>query len=512
MRDQPTRVVVVQFPHWSAYADALGCSARSAFEPVVRAVVAHVPLVEVTAPGIIVFATRGPSRHAGGDDALAALVRAAIQRQLGAAHDTGAAHGTGTARPRFGIGIADGRLAAAIAAQHSLHTGIPHVVAPGASRNVLSDTPVHALVQCVEVIGAVGAGVPGADDVASYREVVSLLQRLGLYRFGDVATLSEADLIARLGAFGRDLFRLAHGMDRHPPLTVAPPPDRVCSHQFDSPVESRDAVLAIVDQLATAVVGHLVAHGLSVVRLHVSLESDHGERSERMWYRADGWSAGAIVESVRWQLDAWVQHDAPTSGVVGVRLSPEQMVVDVGRQASLWGGERDGDRHAQRAIRRVVDMHGAESVTIPTWRGGRDPARWFEFVRSDAVDLERRVVREVAMPVTWRGSLPSPAPSLVFDAAPDAHIDVHGTDGRSVGVTSRHAMSDEPAVVRMGSATYDVLAWAGPWPVEERWWDAQRARRAVRLQLLLRERGTEQTRAMIAVLEHHVWRRAAWYA
>lgn len=512
MRDQPTRVVVVQFPHWSAYADALGCSARSAFEPVVRAVVAHVPLVEVTAPGIIVFATRGPSRHAGGDDALAALVRAAIQRQLGAAHDTGAAHGTGMARPRFGIGIADGRLAAAIAAQHSLHTGTPHVVAPGASRNVLSDTPVHALVQCVEVIGAVGAGVPGADDVASYREVVSLLQRLGLYRFGDVATLSEADLIARLGAFGRDLFRLAHGMDRHPPLTVAPPPDRVCSHQFDSPVESRDAVLAIVDQLATAVVGHLVAHGLSVVRLHVSLESDHGERSERMWYRADGWSAGAIVESVRWQLDAWVQHDAPTSGVVGVRLSPEQMVVDVGRQASLWGGERDGDRHAQRAIRRVVDMHGAESVTIPTWRGGRDPARWFEFVRSDAVDLERRVVREVAMPVTWRGSLPSPAPSLVFDAAPDAHIDVHGTDGRSVGVTSRHAMSDEPAVVRMGSATYDVLAWAGPWPVEERWWDAQRARRAVRLQLLLRERGTEQTRAMIAVLEHHVWRRAAWYA
>ncbi len=512
MRDQPTRVVVVQFPHWSAYADALGCSARSAFEPVVRAVVAHVPLVEVTAPGIIVFATRGPSRHAGGDDALAALVRAAIQRQLGAAHDTGAVHGTGTARPRFGIGIADGRLAAAIAAQHSLHTGTPHVVAPGASRNVLSDTPVHALVQCVEVIGAVGAGVPGADDVASYREVVSLLQRLGLYRFGDVATLSEADLIARLGAFGRDLFRLAHGMDRHPPLTVAPPPDRVCSHQFDSPVESRDAVLAIVDQLATAVVGHLVAHGLSVVRLHVSLESDHGERSERMWYRADGWSAGAIVESVRWQLDAWVQHDAPTSGVVGVRLSPEQMVVDVGRQASLWGGERDGDRHAQRAIRRVVDMHGAESVTIPTWRGGRDPARWFEFVRSDAVDLERRVVREVAMPVTWRGSLPSPAPSLVFDAAPDAHIDVHGTDGRSVGVTSRHAMSDEPAVVRMGSATYDVLAWAGTWPVEERWWDAQRARRAVRLQLLLRERGTEQTRAMIAVLEHHVWRRAAWYA
>jgi protein ImuB len=157
-------------------------------------------------------------------------------------------------------------------------------------------------------------------------------------------------------------------------------------------------------------------------------------------------------------------------------------------------------------------MHGAESVTIPTWRGGRDPARWFEFVRSDAVDLEHRVAREATRPVTWRGSLPSPAPSLVFDVESEAHIAVCGTDGRPVSVTSRHAMSDDPAVVRMGATTYDVLAWAGPWPVEECWWDARRARRAVRLQLLLRERGTEQTRAMIAVLEHRVWRLAAWYA
>jgi hypothetical protein len=32
------------------------------------------------------------------------------------------------------------------------------------------------------------------------------------------------------------------------------------------------------------------------------------------------------------------------------------------------------------------------------------------------------------------------------------------------------------------------------------------------LQLLLREGGAEQTRAMIAVLERRVWRLAAWYA
>ena len=515
MSERPTRVVVVQFPHWSSYAAARGCSARSAFESIVRAVVVHVPLVEVTAPGILVFATRGPSRYMGGDEPLAAALRNTIDRQL-VVDSGGAPDVAASTHARYGIGIADGRLAAAIAVRHSLLTGGPFVVPVGASRTFLSDTPVQALVECVDVIGAVGAGVPGADDVASYRDVVSLLQRLGLYHFGAVASLSESDLIGRLGAFGRDVFRLAHGWDRHPPLVAPAPPDRVCVQRFDAPVESRDAVLATVDRLAIGLVEHLSAHGLAVVRLHAVIESDHGERSERMWYRADGLSAQAIVESVRWQLDAWIQHEAPTSGVVGVRLAPEQVVSDAGRQSSLWGGVRDGDRHAQRAIRRVTEVHGAESVTIPTWRGGRDPARWFEFVRSDAVDVERRLAHDTTMPMSWRGSLPSPAPSLVFDTvdhAPAAvEIIVCDANDRPLSVTSRHAMSGEPASVRIGATVHDVVAWAGPWPVEERWWDPRRARRAVRLQLLVRERNSTVTRAIIAVLEHHTWRLAAWYA
>ena len=400
MLDAPTRVVVVQFPHWASFASALGRAARTAFEPIVQSVVEHVPLVEVTAPGVIVFATRGPSRYVGGDDRLAALVQSTV---------SGATH------VAFGVGIADGRLAAGIAARHAIQSGEPLVVPPEASARWLATSSVRALLECVEVIGAVkgaaGAGVPGADDIASYRDVVSLLERLGLYRFGDVAALSEADLIARFGAFGRDLSRLSRGLDRHPPLVVAPPPDRVCTLQFDTPVESRDAVVMASDDLAVGLVDHLATNGLAMVRLHVLIDSDHGERSERMWYRSEGFTARAIVESVRWQMDAWITHDAPTSGVVSLRLSPEQMVVDAGRQAALWGGVRDGDRHAQRAVRRVADMNGAESVTVPAWRGDRDPARSFEFVRSDAVDLERRATGDVVDLATgeWRGALPSPA-------------------------------------------------------------------------------------------------------
>ncbi|MFM7083350.1 MAG: hypothetical protein ACKOYI_15610, partial [Actinomycetota bacterium] len=262
MLDAPTRVVVVQFPHWASFASALGRAARTAFEPIVQSVVEHAPLVEVTAPGVIVFATRGPSRYVGGDDRLAALVQSTV---------SGATH------VAFGVGIADGRLAAGIAARHAIQSGEPLVVPPEASARWLATSSVRALIECVEVIGAVkgaaGAGVPGADDIASYRDVVSLLERLGLYRFGDVAALSEADLIARFGAFGRDLSRLSRGLDRHPPLVVAPPPDRVCTLQFDTPVESRDAVVAASDDLAVGLIDHLAANGLAMVRLHVLIDS-----------------------------------------------------------------------------------------------------------------------------------------------------------------------------------------------------------------------------------------------
>ena len=226
MLDAPTRVVVVQFPHWSSFAAALGRSARSAFEPIVRVVVAHAPLVEVTTPGVIVFATRGPSRYVGGDQPLAALIHSSVASAVGemlgagsdAAHATDAAHAIDTAHAAFGVGIADGRLAAGIASHHALRAGEPLVVPADASPRWLATSLVRALVDCVEVIGAVGAGVPGADDVASYRDVVSLLERLGLYRFGDVAALDESHLVARFGAFGRDLSRLSRGLDRHPPL------------------------------------------------------------------------------------------------------------------------------------------------------------------------------------------------------------------------------------------------------------------------------------------------------
>jgi protein ImuB len=45
-----------------------------------------------------------------------------------------------------------------------------------------------------------------------------------------------------------------------------------------------------------------------------------------------------------------------------------------------------------------------------------------------------------------------------------------------------------------------VAAWAGPWPVEERWWDPQRAQRVARFQLL-----SETGQLVLAGLDNQQW-------
>jgi protein ImuB len=45
-----------------------------------------------------------------------------------------------------------------------------------------------------------------------------------------------------------------------------------------------------------------------------------------------------------------------------------------------------------------------------------------------------------------------------------------------------------------------VTAWTGPWPVAERWWDPDQARRLVRFQMV-----TDEGRAYLLALEGGRW-------
>ena len=149
-------------------------------------------------------------------------------------------------------------------------------------------------------------------------ELVDLFSRLGLRTLGQLAALEAGDVLARFGTEGLHAHRLAGGSDTRSPAATDPPPEWWVEHPFLEPVEQLEAVVFVAKRLADELADDLAAEGRVCVRLVVIVETEYGERCERAWYRDQGFSAGAMVERVRWQLEGWAaQPDGPEREPVG---------------------------------------------------------------------------------------------------------------------------------------------------------------------------------------------------
>jgi protein ImuB len=487
-----------------------------AFEVVVLALEALTPRIEVSRPGRCAFPTRGPSRYFGGDVALAqravSLVTAALTPagRPGASNERILAEETPVApneriladeTPALALvvtaGIADGPFAAGQAARAAYldrERGEPafRVVEPGGAAAFLAPLPLAAL---------------------DRPELTDVLLRLGLHDLGDLAALPAADVLGRFGPDGAEAHRLARGLDARPPATTPPPPDLVVSADLDPPAEQVAPAAFVARGLAEELHRRLEARGSACTRIVVTAETEHGERSERVWRHSDTHGAGAlsaaaIADRVRWQLDGWLNapiRQRPTAGIVRLEIRPDEVVAADGRQLGFWGGDTGATDRAVRAIARVQGLLGADAVFVPEYAGGRDPGEQLQLVPAGAVDLHRSGVgaeQDAAAP--WPGRLPHPSPATVH-AAPQP-IDVLDRTGRGVVVDGRCEPTAAPARLRVGGRTRRVTSWAGPWPVDERWWDAERHSRRARFQVV-----TDDGVARLVVLERGRWSVAATY-
>jgi protein ImuB len=63
-------------------------------------------------------------------------------------------------------------------------------------------------------------------------------------------------------------------------------------------------------------------------------------------------------------------------------------------------------------------------------------------------------------------------------------VHVFAAGGDAVTVDERGVLSAAPLEFGASGRLRRVTAWAGPWIVDERWWDAQTRQRASRFQLV----------------------------
>ncbi len=469
------------------------------FEPVVVTVEAMAPRVEIIQPGLCAVPTRGPSRYFGGDEALIShttlLVKEAL-RNSGIAADCN-------------VGIADGVFAATLAAPAGL------VIPPDQSPGFLSPQPI---------------------DVLDRLELVDLLKRLGIRTLGDFAALPAADVMGRFGLDGAVAHRLAQGLDEQPFYARTPPQQFEVFTVFEPPVQRVDSAAFAAKTLASQLHEGLAGQGLFCTRVVIESETEHGETLSRIWRHDGRLTAAAIGERVRWQLDGWLAGGGgshsdddgyePTGGLTLLRLTPDGLLPDNGRQLGFWGGSLDADERTARALTRVQGLLGEDGVVTAVLGGGRSPAEQVRLVpwgvaREPARaghpaglrarpepfggSSSRKRNKTPAEVPSWPGQLPAPSPATVYQDGPPAVV--VDADGRPVSVNGRGIVSAAPHLITVGRQRPSVVtAWAGPWLIDERWWDADNHHRKARLQVQ-----TEDGQALLLALEQSRWSVEACY-
>jgi protein ImuB len=269
--------------------------------------------------------------------------------------------------------------------------------------------------------------------------------------------------------------------------------------ELDPPAEQVETAAFLARTLAAELGERLSSRGLACTRIAIEVETEHGESLSRLWRHEGGLGPAAIADRVRWQLDGWLNRaswgERPTGGIALLRLVPDQIVADDGRQLGFWGGVRAADERAARGVARLQGLLGADAVAVPERRGGRGPRDRIALAPAHAVRLGSAPVGDDA-DRPWPGHLPVPSPAVVH-AVPLA-ADVRDA---AVGVSGRGLVSAVPASLAIAGGTpMAVATWCGPWPVDERWWDTDAHHRRARIQVV-----TDTGDAHLVVLERGRW-------
>ncbi|GAA0424886.1 hypothetical protein Aca07nite_82020 [Actinoplanes capillaceus] len=510
-----------------------------AFEPVVVAIEGVVAGVEVIRPGACAVAARGPARYFGGEEAAAERIVEQVALECAV---------------ECQIGLADGVFAAGIAARAG------RIVEAGGSREFLSGVPVEALEEpeLTDLLKRLGvktlgdfAALPAGDVLTRFGFSGALAHRLA--SGGDHRPLAvrrpPADLtveetydepLARVdvAAFaGRALAERLH--------------DRLAAHGLACTRLGVEAVTADGQELFR-VWRHDGLLGAAAI-------------AERVRWQLDGWLTGArrgraarptaglvrlrlvpdgVLAHVGLQPGLWGETGAERdrahrafSRVQGL-LGPEAVVTPVlsgGRSADdrvrlvPWGDEREPERPVagqaepipgietvpvlERAVAPPLRLDAPRASHLRLVGGLRtEPSNGVETSGADGFAMvevragqPRRAGRKPAALPPWPGRLPRPSPAVVLEHPLPAVVT--DAEGRAVGVSARLELTGTPATLTVGRREpVAVTGWAGPWPVDERWWAAGESRRRARFQMALAD-----GRALLLTLAGGHWMVEAVY-
>ena len=334
------------------------------------------------------------------------------------------------------VGIAGSKLAARVAAGCP---SSPTVVPPGEEADFLAPLPL--------------------DRLAPEVKVAATLERWGIRSIGDLARLPCSRVASRLGQAGQALHSTARGLDPRPLLPREPPPDFQEGMSLEWPLVSLEPFLFVGRAALERLCRRLAGKGLACRRLTLTLRLEPDGTQERsIDLPAPTQDVKTLLTLIRLDLEA----NPPGAPVAAFAFAAHP---DRPREAqlSLYGPAALSPDKLAATLGRLFALLGPGRVGSPRPAAGHSPERFelVDFAPPPPPDLRRP-------PRSGRGLL------SVRVLRPPLPLEVLTRDGEAA-----EPAREPPVEVRaqVDAATAKrlriegrVKVAAGPWGLEEEWW------------------------------------------
>lgn len=401
--------------------------------------VAQHTLVE---PGVLAFQAKGLARFYGGEEAAGRFLIDAARSHLPPLESR--------------VGVADDLFSAVIAARKLSRENPVCCIPVGCSAAFLAQQPVSIL---------------------EHHPTVSLLLRLGIKSVAAFVALGESAIRERFGVVGERLYRLATGVENTPLPLSTTPIDPVQRIDLPEPYTLVDQVAFGIRAGTQEYADRLMAAGYVCTRVRIHIAFDNNQEHQRVWVHPRFFSAGELVDRLRWQLEQCLREDSQTleysPGVISVTyyaLEPENRDA---HEPGLWGSGPDARVH--QVFSRVQSLVGAQGVLTATTQVSRLPQDSHILSVWGEKSLHEKHAR------TLPGALPKPLPATVFTIP--STVQLVNSEGQDVLVT-QGTLCATPVQMLWRSRSIQLQSWAGPWPVRESWWRPESNLCVYRLQVL----------------------------
>lgn len=306
-------------------------------------------------------------------------------------------------------------------------------------------------------------------DVTHVRDALATLDRWGLATLGDLARLSRADVMSRLGLLGERLHQAAWGEDVHPLVAVPEAKPFIERIELDWPVEGLEPLSFVLARACESLSGALerADRGAVTVTTRLTLVTK-AVYTRTLTLPAPMRDAKVLRTLILLDLESNPPEDGRGVDVVEVELG-----VTPGRilQKSLLAHDVPTAEDVATLIARLNALMGESRVGAPVLRDSHDPRRL------SMQPFTAPASSNVPSSSTRRSTPPTPSAALRRFRHPPP-VRVVTERGRPIQVTlsERHHLRHDRMSQQDGrpAGCGAVVERAGPWRTSGQWWTADR--------------------------------------